>query len=121
MAQFRYLVEDVDAAIAFYRDRLGFTLKQQFGPAMAILLRDDLELWLAGPMASASKPMSNGAQPGPGGWNRCVLMVSGIETLVQNMAENGVTFLNDVVCGPGGKQVLCRDPSGNTIELFEPA
>ena len=121
MAQFRYIVDDVDAAITFYRDHLGFALDQQFGPAMAILTRDDLQLWVAGPMASASKPMPDGAQPTPGGWSRCVLVVSGLEERVADLRAKGVTFRNDIVEGPGGKQILCADPSGNIVELFEPA
>ncbi|WP_395176040.1 VOC family protein [Roseibium alexandrii] len=121
MAHFRYLVENVDEAVSFYRDHLGFDLKQQFGPAMAILQRDDLELWLAGPMASASKPMADGTVPKPGGWNRCVLVVADLERLVTELRQKDLLFLNDIVTGPGGKQILCRDPSGNVIELFEPA
>ena len=121
MAQFRYIVDDVDAAIAFYRDLLGFTLIQQYGPAMAILSWDDLTLWVAGPAASASKPMPDGAKPCPGGWNRCVIVVSGIEELVTQLRDKGVTFRNDILEGPGGKQILCADPSGNVVELFEPS
>ncbi|WP_306148546.1 MULTISPECIES: VOC family protein [unclassified Roseibium] len=121
MAHFRYLVENVDEAVSFYRDQLGFDLKQQFGPAMAILKRDDLELWLAGPMASASKPMADGTVPQSGGWNRCVLIVADLETLVTELGQKEFPFLNDIVIGPGGKQILCRDPSGNVVELFEPA
>ncbi len=121
MAHFRYLVENVDEAISFYRDLLGFDLKQQFGPAMAILQRADLELWLAGPMASASKPMADGTGPKPGGWNRFVLIVPDLERLVTELRQNEIPFLNDIVTGPGGKQILCRDPSGNVVELFEAA
>lgn len=121
MAQFRYVVDDVNASVAFYRDHLGFSLDQQFGPAMAILSRDDLQLWVAGPLASASKPMPDGAQPKPGGWSRCVLVVSDIENLVADLRAKGITFRNDILEGPGGKQILCADPSGNIVELFEPA
>ncbi len=120
MASFRYIVSDVDAAVAFYRDLLGMELVEQYGPAMAILRNDDLDLWVAGPMASASKPMPDGAQPEPGGWNRCVLVVRNLGRLVADLTEKGVTFRNAIVDGPGGQQILCTDPSGNVVELFEP-
>jgi glyoxylase I family protein len=120
MASVRYLVEDVDAAIRFYGGSLGFTLKQQFGPAMAILERGDLTLWLAGPVASASKPMPDGAVPGPGGgWARFVLEVEDLPGLVARLRETGVRFRNEILEGPGGRQILCLDPSGNLVELFE--
>jgi len=121
MAQFRYIVNDVDAAVAFYADLLGFTLSQQFGPAMAILEQDDLQLWLAGPPASASQPMLDGAQPVPGGWNRIVVMVDDLAAKVAALRAKDVCFLNDIVSGPGGQQILCADPSGNVVELFEAA
>jgi catechol 2,3-dioxygenase-like lactoylglutathione lyase family enzyme len=120
MASVRYLVKDVGEAVAFYRDALGFELKQQFGPAMAILARDDLTLWVAGPPASASKPMPDGRKPEPGGWNRFVLEVPDLAGLVATLREHGIKFRNDILDGPGGKQILCEDPSGNAIELFEP-
>ena len=121
MASVRYLVHDVDQAVAFYRDRLGFALKQQFGPAMAIVTHGDLTLWLAGPAASAAKPMPDGRQPAPGGWNRFVLQVPDLPALVTRLRQQGVRFRNDIVSGPGGKQILCEDPSGNVIELFQSA
>ena len=121
MAAVRYIVRDVTAAVAFYSGALGFSLRQQFGPAMAILARDDLTLWLAGPPASASKPMPDGRQPEPGGWNRFVIEVTGLDDLVARLRAEGVAFRNDIISGPGGRQVLCEDPSGNCIELFEPA
>ncbi len=121
MAQIRYIVDDVEASIAFYTQQLGFVLNQQFGPAMAIVQFEDIQLWLAGPSASASKPMPNGDKPEPGGWSRFVLPVSDIERKVAELRSNGVSFKNDVVSGPGGKQILCIDPSGNVIELFESA
>ena len=120
MAQVRYIVTDVDESIQFYTSRLGFELEQQFGPAMAILAKDDLRLWVAGPKASASKPMPDGSQPGPGGWSRIVLTVENLDSLVSELKGAGVHFRNDIVEGPGGKQILCEDPSGNTVELFEP-
>ena len=121
MAQIRYIVNNVDETVSFYTDQLGFTLNQQFGPAMAILEKADIQLWVAGPAASASKPMPDGAQPEPGGWARFVLPVENIEKSVSELSANGVKFRNDIVEGPGGKQCLCLDPSGNVIELFEPA
>ena len=121
MAQIRYIVKDVNEAIAFYCDHLGFTLQQQYGPAMAILEYHDIQLWLAGPAASAAKPMPDGAQPEPGGWARFVLPVRDIEQMVADLSASGVQFRNDVIEGPGGKQVLCLDPSGNIVELFQAA
>lgn len=120
MAQVRYIVNDVDAAVAFYTGPLGFALKQQYGPAMAILSRGDLDLWVAGPQASASKPMPDGRKPEPGGWGRFVLEVDDIEASVNAMRAAGATFRNDIIAGPGGRQILCEDPSGNVIEMFQP-
>jgi catechol 2,3-dioxygenase-like lactoylglutathione lyase family enzyme len=119
MAAVRYLVTDVNEAIEFYTAGLGFELKQQFAPAMAILARGDLTLWLAGPAASAAKPMPDGRKPEPGGWNRFVLEVDDLSGLVATLRQRGVTFRNEILDGPGGKQILCEDPSGNAIELFE--
>lgn len=120
MPSVRYLVHDVPAAIGFYTTHLGFALRQQFGPAMAILERDGLTLWLAGPMASAAKPMPDGRQPAPGGWNRFVLEVADLPALVATLRAAGVPLRNDIVEGPGGRQILAEDPSGNCVELFEP-
>ena len=120
MAVCRYLVTDVDASVAFYA-KLGFAPEQQFGPAMAIMRRDDLVLWLAGPNASAARPMPDGRRPEPGGWNRFVVTVDDLAATVEDLREAGVPFRNDVVTGPGGKQILCEDPSGNVVELFQPA
>ncbi len=116
----RYLVHDVEAALAFYRDALGFQVAQQFGPAMAILRQGDLNLWLAGPAASAARPMPDGRTPSPGGWNRFVVETSDLETLVATLRNQGVAFRNDIVTGPGGSQILVEDPSGNVVELFQP-
>jgi catechol 2,3-dioxygenase-like lactoylglutathione lyase family enzyme len=121
MTSIRYIVQEVGPAVAFYRDALGFTVERQYGPAMAILVRDDLTLWLAGPSASASKPMPDGRQPEPGGWNRFVLEVDDLTALVESLTAQGVAFRNTILEGPGGRQILCEDPSGNVIELFEPA
>ena len=120
MAVVRYLVDDVDAAVAFYTDNLGFTLQQQMGPAFAIVSRDDLSLWLSGPQSSAARPMPDGRRPEPGGWNRLVVEVDDLESKVEELKEVGLSFRNDVVTGPGGKQILLEDPAGNVIELFQP-
>jgi catechol 2,3-dioxygenase-like lactoylglutathione lyase family enzyme len=119
VASFRYLVQDVDAAVAFYTQRLGFGLEQQFGPAMAIVARGDLTLWLAGPQSSAAKPMPDGRKPEPGGWARIVLEVDDLAKLAAELHGAGVAFRSEIVRGPGGQQILCEDPSGNVIELFE--
>jgi glyoxylase I family protein len=121
MAVARYLVSDVDAAIAFYTDHLGFTLQQQMGPAFAIVSRGDLSLWLSGPKSSAARSMPDGRQPEPGGWNRVVIEVDDLETKVDELKQAGLRFRNEVVTGPGGKQILLEDPAGNVVELFQPA
>lgn len=121
MAAVRYIVGDVEASIAFYTSRLGFTLIQQYGPAMAILERAGLQLWLAGPPASASRPMPDGRVPAPGGWARIVIEVADLDAIVVALRADATTFRNDIIAGPGGRQVLIEDPSGNAIELFEPA
>ncbi len=121
MAKVRYIVDDVEEAIAFYVSKLGFELEQKFGPAFAILVHGDLKLWVAGPKASASRPMPDGAKPSPGGWARFALIVDDLESLVPKLTDDGVTFRNDIVEGPGGKQILCKNPSGNVVELFQPA
>ena len=121
MAQVRYIVRDVDEAVAFYQTSLGFQLVQQFGPAMAIVEREDLQLWLAGPAASAAKAMPDGRKPEPGGWGRIVVTVNDLAAVVERLNAEGVRFRNEILAGPGGRQVLCEDPAGNPIELFEPA
>jgi catechol 2,3-dioxygenase-like lactoylglutathione lyase family enzyme len=121
MAVARYLVDDVDAAAAFYTGNLGFTLQQQMGPAFAIVSRDDLSLWLSGPQSSAARPMPDGRRPEPGGWNRVVVEVDDLEARVEELKQVGLSFRNEVVTGPGGKQILLEDPAGNVVELFQPA
>ncbi len=121
MAYVRYIVSDVDEAIAFYVSKLDFQHQQQFGPAFAIVVHGDLTLLLSGPKASASPPMPDGAQPRPGGWSRFALTVDDLESFVSKLKADGVTFRNEIVEGPGGKQILCCDPSGNVVELFQPA
>ncbi|MDH4111238.1 MAG: VOC family protein [Actinomycetota bacterium] len=121
MATMRYLVSDVGAAVSFYVDRLGFEEMQRFGPAMAIVRRGDLVLWLAGPASSAARPMPDGREPQPGGWNRAVIEVDDLESRVGELGSMGAVFRNEIVEGPGGRQILVEDPSGNVVELFEPA
>jgi catechol 2,3-dioxygenase-like lactoylglutathione lyase family enzyme len=119
MATVRYLVTDVGRSMAFYRDLLGF--EEGFGmlPAFAMVRRDDLSLWLAGPTSSAARPMPDGARPVPGGWNRFVIEVDDLAATVARLREAGATFRNDIASGPGGKQILLDDPDGNPIQLFE--
>ncbi len=120
MARVRYMVDDVDEAVAFYVSRLGFELREQFGPAIAILAHGDLELLVAGPRTSAAQPMSDGSKPAPGGgWSRFVLTVDDLESYVSELKELGVEFRNDIVENQGRKQIICVDPSGNVIELFQ--
>jgi catechol 2,3-dioxygenase-like lactoylglutathione lyase family enzyme len=117
----RYMVDDVEQSIAFYTEHLGFEVLTNFPPAFADVKRGNLRLLLAGPMSSAGRPMPDGAVPGPGGWNRIHLIVDDIDTEVARLREAGATFRNEIVEGPGGKQILLEDPSGNVVELFQPA
>ena len=119
MARVRYIVDDVEDAVAFYVLKLGFELQQQFGPAIAILTHGDLELLVSGPRASASRPMLDGAIPSPGGWSRFVLIVDDLASVVSKLKDDGVEFRNDIVEQDGRQQILCVDPSGNVIELFQ--
>ena len=121
MARIRYIVDDVDEAVAFYVSKLGFELEQQFGSAIAILIHGDLKLLVSGPKASASRPMPDGARPSPGGWSRFVLTVDDLASVVSRLRDDGVEFRNDIVEQGGRKQILCKDPSGNVIELFQAA
>lgn len=121
MFAIRYLVNDVAESIGFYAQALGFELQQQHGPAMAIMTKGNLTLWLAGPTSSAARPMPDGARPKPGGWNRFVLYVEDLETVVTKLNSANARFRNEIVRGPGGAQILCEDLSGNVIELFQPA
>ena len=120
MASVRYLVADVDRSVAFYRDQLGFELIEQMGAAFARVSRGDLSLWLSGPTSSAARPMRDGREPVPGGWNRFVIEVEDLAAAVARMTAAGVAFRSAVVIGPGGHQILADDPDGNPIELFEP-
>lgn len=121
MVNVRYMVDDVDAAVEFYTTHLGFTLRTSAAPAFADVVRGGLRLLLSGPASSAGRPMPDGAKPGPGGWNRIHLLVDDIAAEVARLRAAGLTFRNDVVSGPGGRQILLEDPSGNVVELFEPA
>jgi catechol 2,3-dioxygenase-like lactoylglutathione lyase family enzyme len=121
MADIRYMVADVETSIQFYTDLLGFVVQDRWGPAFAIVAKGDLSLWLSGPETSAARPMPDGRQPEPGGWNRIVVEVDDIEATVATMREKGIRFRNDIISGPGGKQILAEDPSGNPIEVFQPA
>jgi catechol 2,3-dioxygenase-like lactoylglutathione lyase family enzyme len=117
----RYMVDDVEAAIAFYTQHLGFTLRMNAAPAFADVTRGRLRLLLSGPASSAGRPMPDGTVPSPGGWNRIHLIVSDVAAEVEKLRADGATFRNDIVTGPGGQQILLEDPSGNVIELFQPA
>lgn len=116
----RYMVDDVEAAVAFYTTHLGFTLISKTAPAFADVARDDLRLLLSGPTSSAGRPMPDGRRPAPGGWNRIHLIVEDLAAEVDRLRAAGVRFRNDIVTGPGGAQILLDDPSGNPIELFQP-
>jgi catechol 2,3-dioxygenase-like lactoylglutathione lyase family enzyme len=117
----RYMVDDVDRAIDFYTTQFGFELGHNASPAFAEVIRGKLRLLLAGPESSAGRPMPDGRKPGPGGWNRLHFVVDDIAAEVERLRFAGLQFRNDIVSGPGGQQILLEDPSGNPIELFEPA
>jgi catechol 2,3-dioxygenase-like lactoylglutathione lyase family enzyme len=121
MVSVRYMVDDVDAAVAFYTRFLDFKVLTSFPPAFADVARGNLRLLLSGPKSSAGRPMPDGARPGPGGWNRIHLIVDDIAAEVARLRDAGATFRNDILVGPGGKQILLQDPSGNVVELFQPA
>lgn len=120
MVSVRYMVDDVEAAVTFYTKVLDFEVLNAF-PAFADVARGNLRVLLSGPASSAGRPMPDGEKPGPGGWNRIHLIVDDIEARVARLRAAGAKFRNDIIEGPGGKQVLLQDPSGNVIELFQPA
>jgi predicted enzyme related to lactoylglutathione lyase len=117
----RYLVDDVEAAIDFYTRMFGFVVLTDASPAFADVQRDNLRLLLSGPKSSAGRPLADGAQPGPGGWNRLHFVVDDLDAEVARLEAAGGAFRNPMVQGPGGKQILLVDPAGNFVELFEPA
>jgi catechol 2,3-dioxygenase-like lactoylglutathione lyase family enzyme len=121
MVNVRYMVDDVEAALAFYTKFLDFRVLTNFAPAFADVARGNLRLLLSGPRSSAARPMPDGTKPGPGGWNRIHLIVGDIDAEVARLRRAGALFRNDVVEGPGGRQILLLDPSGNVVELFQPA
>lgn len=114
------MVDDVDEAVAFYTTHLGFTLLSSQAPAFADVVRDDLRLLLSGPQSSAGRPMPDGRQPVPGGWNRIHFVVDDLAEEVERLRASGLHFRNEIIKGPGGSQILLDDPSGNPIELFQP-
>jgi len=116
----RYMVNGVDEALAFYTKHLGFTLLSHPGPPFADVMLGDLRLLLSGPESSAGRPMPDGRRPEPGGWNRIHLIVKDIDAEVARLRAAGVRFRNDIVTGPGGRQIVLDDPSGNPVELFQP-
>jgi catechol 2,3-dioxygenase-like lactoylglutathione lyase family enzyme len=117
----RYLVDDVDAAVAFYTNYLGFSPLSNAAPAFADVARGSLRLLLSGPTSSAGRPMPDGQEPAPGGWNRIQLVVDDLAAEVSRLRADGLQFRNEIVKGPGGSQILLEDPSGNIVELFQPA
>ena len=120
MVSVRYMVDDVPQAVAFYTKFLAFEVLNSF-PPFADVARGNLRLLLSGPASSAGRPMPDGEKPGPGGWNRIHLIVDDLEAEVARLKQAGAPFRNEILEGPGGKQVLLQDPSGNVVELFQPA
>jgi catechol 2,3-dioxygenase-like lactoylglutathione lyase family enzyme len=121
LAGVRYIVSDVEQAIAFYTTHLGFTERMSALPAFADVQRGNLRLLLSGPKSSGGRKLPDGRTPEPGGWNRIHLLVDDLAAEVERLSAAGLTFRSDVISGPGGSQIVLDDPSGNPIELFEPA
>jgi catechol 2,3-dioxygenase-like lactoylglutathione lyase family enzyme len=117
----RYIVDDVEASIAFYTTHLGFSVLTSALPAFADVARGDLRLLLSGPKSSAGRTLPDGRQPAPGGWNRIHLIVEDLASEVERLRHAGLSFRSDIVTGPGGSQIVLDDPSGNPVELFQPA
>ena len=120
-ASVRYMIDDVDVAIAFYTTHLGFTLESNAAPAFAAVIRGPLRLLLSGKTSSGARAMADGRQPVPGGWNRIQLPVADLAAEVERLRAAGLRFRNDILTGVGGSQILLDDPSGNPIGLFQPA
>ncbi len=116
----RYQVKDVARAVAFYTQHLGFTLKHQQLPAFASISLGDVQILLSGPGASGSRPMPDGRQQEPGGWNRVVLKVADLPGFIAELKNAGIRFRNELETGPGGRQIQIEDEDGNPVELFEP-
>lgn len=117
----RYMVDDVEKAVDFYTTHFGFTPNLNAAPAFADVIRGNLRVLLSGPASSAGRPMPDGRVPEPGGWNRLHFIVDDIDAEVERLRGAGITFRNDIVSGPGGRQIVLEDPAGNPIELFQPA
>jgi catechol 2,3-dioxygenase-like lactoylglutathione lyase family enzyme len=117
----RYMVDDVEGAVDFYTTNFGFRVRSSAAPAFADVVRGNLRLLLSGPKSSAGRPMPDGRTPAPGGWNRIHFVVDDIAAEVERLRSAGVKFRNEIVSGPGGRQILLEDPAGNPIELFQPA
>jgi catechol 2,3-dioxygenase-like lactoylglutathione lyase family enzyme len=121
LASVRYIVPDVERAIAFYTTHLGFTLRMSALPAFADVVRGHLRLLLSGPASSGGRPLPDGRTPEPGGWNRIHLIVDDLAAEVERLRSAGLTFRSDIVTGPGGRQIVLDDPAGNPVELLQPA
>ena len=117
----RYMVDDVQKAIDFYTTHLGFTVLTHTPPAFADVVRGNLRLLLSGPASSAGRSLPDGRKPAAGGWNRIHFVVDDIRSDVERLRAAGVTFRSDIITGPGGQQIVLDDPSGNPVELFQPA
>jgi catechol 2,3-dioxygenase-like lactoylglutathione lyase family enzyme len=121
MVSIRYMIDDVPAAIEFYTTYLGFALQLDASPAFASVVRDGVRLLLSGKTSSGRRPMPDGCEPVPGGWNRIHIQVDDLESEVTRLREAGLKFRNNIIKGPGGSQILLDDPSGNPVELFQPS
>ena len=117
----RYMVDDVQTAVDFYTEHFDFAVRTSAAPAFADVVRGNLRLLISGPKSSAGRPMPDGRTPEPGGWNRIHFVVEDIDAEVERLRAAGVTFRNEIVTGPGGRQILLEDPAGNPIEIFQPA